>query len=119
MFAACDTGFAPVKSLIEHALSLDAAPSITLYWLATRPDGHFMVNQCRAWSSALDGFEHHLAYHSDIAAGARQLAQAMRADLFDIACDFYLAGPEAFVHVLHDELRAAGVAAGQIRTEVL
>ena len=43
----------------------------------------------------------------------------MRADLFDIACDFYLAGPEAFVHVLHDELRAAGVAAGQIRTEVL
>ncbi len=37
VFAACDTGFAPVKSLIEHALSLDAAPSISLFWLATRP----------------------------------------------------------------------------------
>ena len=119
VFAACDLGFAPVKSLIEHALARDEAPSLSLFWLATRPDGHFMANQCRAWSSALDGFEHHLAYHSDVSAGARQLAQAMRADLFDIACDFYLAGPEAFVHVLHDELRAAGVAAGQIRTEVL
>jgi CDP-4-dehydro-6-deoxyglucose reductase len=119
VFAACDLGFAPVKSLIEHALARDEAPSLSLFWLATRPDGHFMANQCRAWSSALDGFEHHLAYHSDVSAGARQLAQAMRADLFDIACDFYLAGPEAFVQVLHDELRAAGVAAGQIRTEVL
>jgi CDP-4-dehydro-6-deoxyglucose reductase len=61
VFAACDTGFAPVKSLIEHALSLDAAPSITLFWLATRPDGHFMANQCRAWSEALDPFEYSLS----------------------------------------------------------
>ena len=33
------------------------------------------------------------------------MAQAMRADLFDIACDFYLAGPEPFVQTLYDELR--------------
>lgn len=119
VFAACDLGFGPVKSLIEHALARDEAPSLSLFWLATRPDGHFMANQCRAWSAALDSFEQHLAYHSDVAAGARQLAQAMRADLFDIACDFYIAGPEAFVQALHGELRAAGVAAAQIHTEVL
>jgi CDP-4-dehydro-6-deoxyglucose reductase len=118
VFAACDLGFAPVKSLIEHALACDEAPSLSLFWLATRPDGHFMANQCRAWSAALDSFEHHLAYHSDVVAGARQLAQAMRADLFDIACDFYLAGPQPFVDVLQEELRASGVAAGQIRMEV-
>ena len=57
VFAACDTGFAPIKSLIEHALALDAAPSLSLFWLATRPDGHFLANQCRAWSEALDSFE--------------------------------------------------------------
>jgi CDP-4-dehydro-6-deoxyglucose reductase len=118
VFAACDLGFAPVKSLVEHALARDEAPSLSLFWLATRPDGHFMANQCRAWSEALDNFEHQLAYHSDAAAGARQMAQAMRADLFDIACDFYLAGPEPFVRALHEELRAGGVAAGQIHTEV-
>jgi CDP-4-dehydro-6-deoxyglucose reductase, E3 len=118
VFAACDLGFAPVKSLIEHALARDESPSLSLFWLATRPDGHFLANQCRAWSAALDTFEHHLAYHSEPGAGARQLAQAMRADLFEIACDFYLAGPEAFVQVLGNELRAAGVAAAQIHTEV-
>ncbi|MDE2398617.1 MAG: 2Fe-2S iron-sulfur cluster binding domain-containing protein [Burkholderiales bacterium] len=119
VFAACDLGFGPVKSLIEHALASDEAPSISLFWLATRGDGHFMANQCRAWSEALDGFEHQLSFHSDAAAGARQLAQAIRADLFDIACDFYLAGPAAFVQALRAELQRAGVAAGQIHAQEL
>jgi CDP-4-dehydro-6-deoxyglucose reductase len=114
VFAACDTSFAPVKSLIEHALALDAAPSLSLFWLATRSDGHFMANQCRAWSEALDPFEVALSSNANAALGASDIAHAMRADLFDIECDFYLAGPTAFVQVLHDELRAAGVPAAQL-----
>jgi CDP-4-dehydro-6-deoxyglucose reductase len=119
VFAACDAGFGPIKSLIEHALSLDAAPSLSLFWLATRPDGHFYSNQCRAWSEALDQFEYELETHPDAALGAWQIAQAMRADLFDIDCDFYLAGPVEFVRALHDELRNSGVAESQIATLVL
>ena len=119
VFAACDGGFAPIKSLIEHALSLDAAPTLSLFWLATRSDGHFQENQCRAWSEALDQFEYELVTHADAQLGAWQIAQAMRADLFDIDCDFYLAGPEGFVRTLHDELRTAGVSAAQIFTTVL
>jgi CDP-4-dehydro-6-deoxyglucose reductase len=119
VFAACDTGFAPVKSLIEHALSLDAWPSVSLFWLATRPDGHFMANQCRAWSAALDPFEYTLASHADAGAGAVEVARAMRADLFDIDCAFYIAGPEVFVTELRAELANAGVPAAQVHTEVL
>lgn len=119
VFAACDTGFAPVKSLIEHALALDAAPSISLFWLATRPDGHFMANQCRAWSEALDAFEVSLSRHDDAREGAREMAHAMRADLFDIDCDFYLAGPEAFVATLDAQLAGAGVPAAQRFAEVV
>jgi CDP-4-dehydro-6-deoxyglucose reductase len=119
VFAACDAGFAPIKSLIEHALALDAAPSLSLFWLATKPDGHFLENQCRAWGEALDQFEYELLAEPDITFGADQLATAMRADLFDIECDFYLAGPEAFVHALQAELRASGVPAAQIHTNVL
>lgn len=115
VFAACDTGFAPVKSLVEHALSLDEAPSLSLFWLATRPDGHFMANLCRAWSEALDNFESSLSEHSDPAEGARQMAAAMRADLFDIDCDFYVAGPAPFVGALTKVLLDAGVPQGQIR----
>ena len=119
VFAACDTGFAPVKSLIEHALSLDASPSITLFWLATRPDGHFMANLCRSWSEALDPFEYALSTHEDVATGASQVAAAMRADLFDIDCAFYIAGPAAFVDTLRAELLAAGVPATQLHAEVM
>ena len=119
VFAACDTGFAPVKSLIEHALALDAAQSISLFWLATRPDGHFMANQCRAWSEALDAFEVTLSRHDDAREGAREMARAMRADLFDIDCDFYLAGPEPFVAALDAQLAAAGVPAVQRFAEVV
>jgi CDP-4-dehydro-6-deoxyglucose reductase len=118
VFAACDASFAPVKSLIEHALSLDAAPSLSLFWLATRDDGHFLANQCRAWSEALDPFEYALYADADPAAGARRMARAMRADLFDIECDFYVAGPEPFVCALEDGLLAAGVPAAQILARV-
>ena len=119
VFAACDAGFAPVKSLIEHALSLDAAPSISLFWLATRPDGHFMANQCRAWSEALDPFEYTLSDHHEADTGASQMAAAIRADLFDIDCAFYMAGPQAFVNTLRAELCAAGVPSSQIHLEVI
>jgi CDP-4-dehydro-6-deoxyglucose reductase len=119
VFAACDTGFAPIKSLIEHALSLDASPSMSLYWLATRSDGHFLANQCRAWSAALDAFEYAAFSETDATAGARQLAAAIRADQFDIDCDFYLAGPEAFVTTLGAALLDAGVPAAQITAEVV
>ena len=114
-----DTGFAPVKSLIEHALALDAAPSLSLFWLATRSDGHFLANQCRSWSEALDQFEVALSMNPDAARGAREIAVAMRVDLFDIDCDFYLAGPREFVQVLQEELRSAGVPAAQLFVEVL
>ncbi|RVT52384.1 2Fe-2S iron-sulfur cluster-binding protein [Rubrivivax albus] len=118
VFAACDTGFAPVKSLIEHAMSLDAAPSMSLFWLATRPDGHFMGNLCRAWTEALDGFETTLLDGEDPGAGARQMAEAMRADLFEVDCDFYLAGPPAFVDGLGGALQRAGVPPRQVRSLV-
>jgi CDP-4-dehydro-6-deoxyglucose reductase, E3 len=116
VFAACDTGFAPVKSLIEHALSVDTAPSISLYWQATRADGHFMANQCRAWSEALDAFEYALSSHADAASGASEMATAIRADLFDIDCAFYIAGPPPFVQTLRAELALAGVPAAQVFT---
>jgi len=119
VFAACDTGFAPIKSLIEHALSLDAAPSLSLFWLATRSDGHFLANQCRAWSEALDPFEYALFTERDAVAGARQVAAAIRADQFDVDCDFYLAGPDGFVATLGRALADAGVPASQIAAEVV
>lgn len=119
VFVACDGGFAAIKSLIEHALSLDAAPSLSLFWLATASDGHFLENQCRAWSEALDPFEYSLFSDADPAEGARQVARAIQADLFQIDCAFYVAGPQEFVATLAEQLTGSGVPASQVHTEVL
>ena len=114
VFIACDTGFAPVKSLIEHAMAVDAAESLSLYWLATRADGHFLANQCRAWGEALDNFDFTLHTESDVAVGARHFLPAIRADLFVTQCEYYVAGPAEFSQTVSDELRAAGVPQRQI-----
>jgi CDP-4-dehydro-6-deoxyglucose reductase, E3 len=55
IFLAFGVGFAPIKSLIQHAMSLDLAESIDLHWLADE-SGHYQNNLCRAWADALDNF---------------------------------------------------------------
>jgi len=57
IFIAFDTGFAPIKSLIEHAVTLDHAEFIQLYWLHTE-EKPYMHNQCRAWVDAFDNFKY-------------------------------------------------------------
>jgi CDP-4-dehydro-6-deoxyglucose reductase len=58
IFVAYDTGFAPIKSLMEHAISLELNQPITLYWAARPPAGHYLENHCRAWQDALDNFRY-------------------------------------------------------------
>jgi len=55
IFIAFDTGFAPIKSLIEHAVTLEHAEFIHLYWIH-KGEQPYMHNQCRAWEDALDNF---------------------------------------------------------------
>jgi CDP-4-dehydro-6-deoxyglucose reductase len=55
IFLAFGVGFAPIKSLIQHAMSLDLAEAMDLHWLAEHT-GHYQNNLCRAWADALDNF---------------------------------------------------------------
>ncbi len=55
IFLAFGAGFAPIKSLIQHAMSLDLTESMDLHWLAEQA-GHYQNNLCRAWADALDNF---------------------------------------------------------------
>lgn len=123
VFAACDTGFAPANSLIEHALAVDAAESLALYWLATRADGHYRANQCRAWAEALDHFRYVALTAEDAALGGRATAQTICADVLAFGKlsdhDVYLSGPEAFVAAAAAELTAAGLPATQIFAAVV
>jgi len=58
IFIAVNTGFAPIKSLIENALSLEVAEYIHLYWINTQTEIPYLHNHCRAWNDALDNFSY-------------------------------------------------------------
>jgi CDP-4-dehydro-6-deoxyglucose reductase, E3 len=119
LFVVCDTGFAPVKSLIEHAVASDMPGLLRLVWAATRADGHYLENQCRAWADALDAFSYvTLAADAAATAGAGAAQQVLaEGDL--LLRDVYVAGPAAFVTVLQQALAAAGLPAQQLTAEVL
>ncbi|MGC2165455.1 MAG: 2Fe-2S iron-sulfur cluster-binding protein [Gallionella sp.] len=63
IFIAFGMGFAPIKSLIQHAMSLDMAERIDLHWIADQ-SSHYQNNLCRSWSDALDNFSY-FPHHRD------------------------------------------------------
>ncbi len=60
LLIAFDDGFAPIRSLVEHAISIDLAERIRLWRVTTRATPPVLDGLCRAWNDALD----HLDYHS-------------------------------------------------------
>lgn len=118
LFLACDSGFAPIKSLIEHAMALEASEQLSLYWLATRPAGHYLDNLCRSWANALDDFIYVpvAAEHCDSIEFLRRVG-ADHAELN--AFDIYLAGPEAFVAAASMELLERGFPREQLASAMV
>jgi CDP-4-dehydro-6-deoxyglucose reductase len=49
VFVASGTGFAPIKSVIEHALRKNIARQMTLYWGGRRPRDLYMDALARQW----------------------------------------------------------------------
>lgn len=59
ILVAWESGFAPIASLIDHAIQKSPERTIHLYWLSAIPRGHYLSNYCRAWADALDDFHYH------------------------------------------------------------
>lgn len=114
-FLACDTGFGPIKSLIEHAMAAETVERFALYWLATRPDGHYLANQCEAWADAFDEFGYVAASDDDPGRGARDLALRALRDGDTGTTRFFVAGPPEFVETATRCLREGGVPESGVR----
>ncbi|MBI4808984.1 MAG: 2Fe-2S iron-sulfur cluster binding domain-containing protein [Nitrosomonadales bacterium] len=106
-FFAFDSGFAPIKSLIEHALSLNAE-TIHLHWFGSNPQSIYLPNIAHAWRDALDNFhyeEHVAGFDLRTVSGKReetllkQLGAIASADAELLQSDIYIAGPEDAVNV--------------------
>ena len=119
LFIACDTGFAPLRSLVEHAIAIDDAESFAVHWHATRADGHYLDRQCRAWTAAFDNFRYRPTTGADPVAGGREVAGTAAGEHDLAARDVYVAGPKGFVEAAATALLSAGAQPAQLLTLVV
>ncbi|MEK6747696.1 MAG: 2Fe-2S iron-sulfur cluster-binding protein [Pseudomonadota bacterium] len=111
LLLACDKGFAPIKSLAEHAMSLERAPAIYLYWFSKTQDGHYFANACRAWADAFDVFH----FREIVVAGGadaereKMLGEVLAQHPSIADFDIYVAGPAPFTTRVREKLLQAGV----------
>lgn len=116
LFIAFETGFAPIKSLIEHAISLEMNQPMRLYWIARHGEDHYLDNYCRAWQDALDDFEF-IPVSGDAGdevtaaeAAMTRAAQRICADHPDLSGhDVYVNGPDTLFASLCAALLAQGL----------
>jgi CDP-4-dehydro-6-deoxyglucose reductase len=122
VFVAFDTGFAPVKSLIEHAMALDASETLQLVWVAGER-GHYLDNLCRAWSDALDNFR-----YDPIAAAPDAAEEILASAVLERVThahprleevDVYVAGPAEYAQTAEFLLLERGLPRAQLRLSSL
>lgn len=119
VFIACNTGFGPVKSLVEHAMALDVAAHIHLCWITTPGNSHYAGNLCRSWEDALDNFDYTALEADTDAAVASMLAEYLQATGDPGQFDFYACLPESLLEATETALTGGGVSAAQLRLEPL
>lgn len=116
IFVAYDTAFAPIRSLIEHAINLEMPQPLHLYWYAPAPGEHYLHNLCRSWADALDDFSYHPV---SIEPHAEHEASVFR-DYPDLSSfDVYAAGPERFLDSAEAHFLARGLPTGRLFVDAI
>jgi len=114
VFMALGDGIGPIKSLIEHAVSIDLIESFHLYWASSYPEGHYQGKWGRALKESLDNFSFTPLVSSD----PGDLIAVIRSDLSDLgALRYYIAGPAPGVETLRLALLGLGVTEDQMELE--
>lgn len=128
IFIAFGAGFAPVKSLLEHAMALDVAESVHLYWVVSREVNLYLSNWPRAWADALDNFQYTpLVAGTDLETAAGRQESLVGGLLQRIADDYpaldgfdvYVAGPESLLDSARKWLLGRGLPGAQLITGVV
>lgn len=56
IFIASGTGFAPIKSILQHVFHRGTQRQMVLYWGGRRPKDLYMIDLCRQWQAEHDNF---------------------------------------------------------------
>lgn len=116
IFVAGSTGFAPVKSMVEHALHVGLKRKMMLYWGGRRPQDLYLAELAREWERTSDNFKFvpvvSDALPEDEWTGRTGLVhEAILADFPDLAGhQVYACGSAGMVAAAHPAFLARGLA---------
>jgi len=110
-FIAFGEGFAPVKSLIEHAMTLDVTEHIDLYWAVASKEELYLHNHCRAWSDAFERFSYTpVIYGETGTAPTETVLKAIQQTHPQLAPHhYYIAGTSAEIAAMQLAMQQQGV----------
>jgi CDP-4-dehydro-6-deoxyglucose reductase, E3 len=111
-YLAYGAGFAPIKSLIEHAIALDTPDDMVLFWAEEDSRHLYANNLCRSWHDALENFHYQPVIQGDIVSAFIATALQLKQPLED--ADVYIAGPLAWAEKTGAQLLAAGLRSEQL-----
>lgn len=121
-FIAWESGFAPINSLIEHAIALELANPMTLYWAAADDDGLYLERYCRSWADALDNFHFVPVVDGKNGSGADPVALLrgpMAREQGLVGSETYAALPAADAPELRKMLESAGMSPESVHIDPL
>ena len=117
IFVAGGTGFAPIKSIIEHLIAQKSQRNIYLYWGARETAGLYQNELAQSWADQHDNINYIpvLSDQEDDWGGARGLVhQQVIANHGDFAnCSAYVCGAPAMVKTAHQDFIQKGLAEDQ------
>jgi CDP-4-dehydro-6-deoxyglucose reductase len=118
VFIAEGIGFASIKGLIEHAMALDVAEKIILFWIADSEENHYLNNLCRAWNDALDNFEYVPLTDASGDNLENQIMQRLKPN-DPASFDYYLCGGDGVRARLQHFTERTGIPQNQVSFEAI
>ena len=115
IFLAKGEGLAPIKSLVEQAITIDNAEGMHLIQLGTNPPGSTLDNLCRAWVDSLDNF---LYTELPEEINDRDVLELLSTSVAsDPRSDIYIAGPADWLETLQTAASSLGLKADGWHTQ--
>jgi CDP-4-dehydro-6-deoxyglucose reductase len=117
VFVSVDNGIAYMKSLIEHAISIDNAVSLHLFRLDNLPHGSRISNLLRSWDDALDNFSY---ARLDEKMSPQQTLQEIDMRFPGLKdCQLYVAAPPAWLEDFRKQLAKNDMAPAAMHWQAL
>lgn len=131
LFVAFDTGFAAIKSILEHVTARESETPLHLYRICCTTEDLYMDNLCRSWADALDELDYTPLVIGealedlldDRMSGMERVAATLEKVLEDhpdlSGFDVYVCAPEPVVARFEALARECRLVREQLRAEII